>query len=369
MTPQRLLVAFMERKIGDAIFSLPALRAVRRHFGPDTEIWVMHRQHRTIADASFDIISAGAEVDGFIPFPDHHNLPAVLSLILRLRLMKFSCAVYTSSAGISEPILRRYIYLMKAVGISTLIGFHPHNPQNRRDVSECNLFPQKSEAHRRLHNLARDGMDVSAESDFSSPLLVLSEAARNEAGGWLHEKSNRLDRRYIAVCPGAASPANIWPVARFIEIGHRLMRLSRYEMIVCGGRAEQTLGDRMLTAWGRGINAAGHFPVLGTAAILKECLFMIGLDTGTTHLAAAVGVPCVNLQGGRRLPGYWDPLGAGHIIVRHPVNCIGCGRTSCVTPKHPCMRGITVETVWQAVLQMLESRAIRDKTMGTGVDA
>ncbi|MGA2260237.1 MAG: glycosyltransferase family 9 protein [Acidobacteriota bacterium] len=314
----------------------------------------MCRRGRTIGTASADIISEAAEVDGFIPYPVNLDLPAILSLILRLRRMGFSRAVYADSSGVSERILKRYIYLMRAGGISNLIGFHPHNPQNRPVAPYANSYPQKSEALLRLDNLARDGIDVSVESDLSSSLLVLPAAVLHEAKGWLRERRSRLERPLIGICPGAASPANIWPVERFIEVGRRLMQLDRYEIVVCGGRAERTIGDRMIAEWGQGINAAGHLPVLGSAAILQDCMFMVGLDSGTTHLSAAVGVPCVTLQGGRMLPGYWDPLGTGHIIVRYPVNCVGCCRTSCVTPKHPCMRGITVETVWQAVLKMQE---------------
>lgn len=354
---RRILVVFPERRIGNAIFTLPVVRAVRRHFGPDNEIWIMHRQDNTAPDPSMDIISQGTPVDGFIPFPDQHNLTAILSFIWRMRSIKFEYAVYADSAGISAPRLRRLACFMRAGGISRLIGFHLHEPRQWRDISCRNAVPQKSAALRRLDNLARDGLDVSAEADFSLPLLALSEKARHDARRWLHERLRRAERPWIAICPGAASPANIWPVERFIEIGRRLIALDRYEMVICGGQAEQATGNRMIAEWGQGINAAGHFPVLGTAAILKECAFMVGLDTGTTHLAAAVGVPCIDLQGGRMLPGYWDPLGTGHIIVRHPVNCVGCGRTSCVSSKHPCMRGITVEMVWQAIVQMMDRPA------------
>jgi ADP-heptose:LPS heptosyltransferase len=366
MTPQRLLIVFIERKIGDAIFALPAIRIVRRHFGPGAEIWMLRRQGPTIETASADIISEGAKIDGFISFPENHTLPAIFSLILHLRRMQFKSAVYTDSSGISESKLRRYAYLLRAGGISNLIGFHPHEHLSKRDILHRNSFPQKSEALLRLDNLAMDGMDVSSESSLSSPLLLLPDSARQNAWRWLREKHGQMERLLIAICPGAASPANFWPIERFIEIGRRLLRLGRYEVVVCGGQAEQAMGDRMVTDWGQGVNVAGHLPVLGTASILKECSFMIGLDTGTTHLAAAVGVPCINLQGGRRLPGYWDPLGMGHIVVRHPVNCVGCGRTSCITPQHPCMRGITIEMVWKAVEQMQNSPAVHVKTQGAG---
>lgn len=88
--------------------------------------------------------------------------------------------------------------------------------------------------------------------------------------------------------------------------------------------------------------------------MLSQCAFIIGLDTGTTHLAAALGTPCVALYGERENPGRWEPLGEGHIVLRKKMPCAGCRliETPCPMAGHPCMMEIDVEAVWQAVLQM-----------------
>ncbi len=110
------------------------------------------------------------------------------------------------------------------------------------------------------------------------------------------------------------------------------------------------MGERLVGAWGQGINAAGAFSVLESAALFESCAFMVGLDTGSTHLAAAVGTRCVILQGGRAFPGNWDPIGDQLTILRFPVPCTGCGLVECVVSQHPCMRGLGVDTVWKAIV-------------------
>jgi ADP-heptose:LPS heptosyltransferase len=138
---------------------------------------------------------------------------------------------------------------------------------------------------------------------------------------------------------------------RFEEIGRRLIA-KRIEPVVIGGPVEKAMGDRLLAAWGSGVNAAGRFSVMESAALLSQCRFLVGLDTGTTHLAAALGVPCIALYADRDPPGQWEPLGEGHVLLHHAVPCGGCRAVKCPVPNHPCMTGITIEDVWAAILEI-----------------
>lgn len=344
----RVLILLTRNKIGDAIFALPVIRAVRRHFGSQTELWLMCLHGPPAPAAPAELLIERANIHGIIPFPAGAGISAVLTLIPRLRRLGFDCAVNAGGADISGRAFIRNIFLLKAGGISKLLGFQKSISEDSRGGS----FALKPKALSWLERLAKDGLDISLESDFSIPLISLSEPERKPAREWLCTRRKHLDRPLIAICPGTGEPANAWPIERFAEIGRRLLDLNLYELVVCGGPTERAAGDHLIKDWGQGLNAAGEFTVLGSAAILGECQFMIGLDTGTTHLAAAVGVPCVTLQGGRVRPGAWDPLGPGHIIVRYPVACGGCALGTCCLSRHPCMRGITVDMVWQAVEEM-----------------
>jgi ADP-heptose:LPS heptosyltransferase len=89
--------------------------------------------------------------------------------------------------------------------------------------------------------------------------------------------------------------------------------------------------------------------VAESAALLSRCSLLVGLDTGTTHLAAAVGVPCVVIQSANSFPGHWDPLGANHAVLRADVPCGGCLLQECPVAGHPCMQNLTTDLVWDAV--------------------
>ena len=71
------------------------------------------------------------------------------------------------------------------------------------------------------------------------------------------------------------------------------------------------MGDRLVNRWGRGAAAAvsSH---CHTAAALARCALFLGNDTGTMHLAAAIGTPCVVTSVCPRLAGQWNPWRCSH---------------------------------------------------------
>jgi ADP-heptose:LPS heptosyltransferase len=200
-----------------------------------------------------------------------------------------------------------------------------------------------------LRRLFPEGILASADH-LAAPLLSVNRDDRDTVDGWLNRRRAHPDRPIIALCPGCKKPGNAWPVDRFLEIARRLVQLNRFEIVILGGPAERGLAD-FLTAGlnGAAIHAAGCFSVMESAALLSRCSLLIGLDTGTTHLAAAVGVPCVVVQSANSFPGHWDPLGANHSVLRADVPCEGCLLQECPVSGHPCMKSLSSESVWKAI--------------------
>lgn len=244
---------------------------------------------------------------------------------------------------------KRWLYaaLLRSAGVARIVGLTPRQPQG---PDSAGRYPHIARIH--LEQLAASGIDISVEQSQLAVRLDLPDAVRSAANAWLEPRRTRPGLPLVAICPGARSPANHWGTDRFIELGRRLLARGDCELVVCGGPAEKESAEHLISAWGQGIDAAGALPILETAALFERCAFMIGLDTGTTHLAAAVGTRCVVIQGGRTRPGNWDPLGPGHIVLRQEIECAGCGLTQCPLSRHPCMRAITVDAAMQAVGRM-----------------
>ena len=88
-----------------------------------------------------------------------------------------------------------------------------------------------------------------------------------------------------------------WPIERFIELGRRLLAHNPNTWIIVFGDTESRAPAQALAeALGRNVvSAAGALDLRETAALIAQLHLYIGVDTGPTHLAGALGVPMVAL--------------------------------------------------------------------------
>jgi ADP-heptose:LPS heptosyltransferase len=128
--------------------------------------------------------------------------------------------------------------------------------------------------------------------------------------------------------------------------------------VVFGGPEDCATGEELLNRWQRGYNAAGALDVRTAALALKQCTVYVGNDTGTMHLASAVGVPCVAIFSSREWPGLWHPHGKNNHVFRAAIECEGCGLVDCVQRKNECLRTTQVDKVVDAAAEIFNERAI-----------
>jgi ADP-heptose:LPS heptosyltransferase len=181
------------------------------------------------------------------------------------------------------------------------------------------------------------------------PTRFIDECAANAALLPMFWTSGEL---LIGVGAGSKMPAKIWPESRFSELGKQLLLSNQNaRLIMLGGPEDRDAGDRLCAAWGseRSANLAGRLSIYAAAAVLRRCDLYIGNDTGTMHLAGAVGTPSVAIFSARDFPGLWDPIGNQNVILRKEVACAGCMLEVCTEKKNLCLREITVDEVVQAV--------------------
>jgi ADP-heptose:LPS heptosyltransferase len=104
----------------------------------------------------------------------------------------------------------------------------------------------------------------------------------------------------IAVHPGSGSPRKNWPVERW----RQLLSALPGPFLLVGGEADTAAVEGLA---GLGEVFAGR-PLPELAARLARCRGFLGHDSGVSHLAAAVGTPCVLLFGPTD-PAMWAPPG------------------------------------------------------------
>lgn len=165
----------------------------------------------------------------------------------------------------------------------------------------------------------------------------------------------------IAFGPGAGSPTRMWPLANFLELGEWLSKQDHARILVIGGKGEEPLGQALRRQLGETvINVVGQTTLRQAGALLKRCQLFVGNDAGPMHLAAAAGVPVVEIschpQDGDPLhynsPRRFGPWGVPHRILQPETAREPCSK-GCLAGQAHCIASIGIGQVKEAMLAAL----------------
>lgn len=132
-------------------------------------------------------------------------------------------------------------------------------------------------------------------------------------------------RPLVAIHPGSGSERKNWLPEGWGEIGRFLLARptqTRPRLLLVGGEADGKTLRALSTAWlpaaHKGdVLLAENLPLPQVAALLARCRLFLGHDSGISHLAAAVGAPCILLFGPTD-PDIWAPPYQEIRIIRAP---------------------------------------------------
>jgi len=345
--PSRILV-YRIGNLGDTVVALPAIEAVRRRF-PQARMTLLTERHpNSRFVVASDVLPPGL-FDDCVTYhssdgrTDPRNLLALLPRLWRLR---FDLLVYLAPRRRSRWSVGRDLLFFKLAGIRRMIGYQGRVALGPRHPGEP-LRALAHEADYLLDLVAQGGIPVPPPSERAID-LGLGSAELSWARNYLCSRRVPLEGFPMAISPGSKAESKRWPEAHFAQIGARLIRVYDIFPIVFGGPEDAGLGDRLIAAWGRGVNTAGQLSIRQSAAALSFCRLFVGTDSGPTHLAAAVGVPCVGIYAAIDFPGRWHPYGRRHVVIRHNLECAGCMLVRCTAREMRCIKSVTVEEVMDA---------------------
>jgi heptosyltransferase-3 len=355
---KRLLV-FRVGELGDTIIALPSLRAIRQAF-PDAHITFLGNVDTNSSNVTArQTLPATGLVDDWLSYSVNGNgLRGVksLSLLRRLRETRFDTLVYLAPRLRKPKEIRRDLLFFRLAGIKTVIGERGCGMPHKTAGSPLPLA--EHEVDHLLHRLALSGIVVPGPTQADLDLGLTSEE-REAAELWLSKQLPDVDDRVlVGFGPGSKWPSKVWPEERFMEVGRRLIEDRDVYPIVFGGPEDRPISQHLTAAWGRGSVAAGALNPREAAACLARCVLYVGNDTGTMHLAAAVGTYCVAIMSALDWPGRWVPYGNGHVVLRQYVPCEGCLLKVCDKEGMQCLKLISVDEVFAACTNILSRREI-----------
>ena len=181
-----------------------------------------------------------------------------------------------------QGLLKSALWARQAIG--------PVAGYDRRSIREplaCLLYQRTASVSRELHAVDRCRWLAAAHLGYALPQTPPDFGLRAPAPSW------RAPDRYSVLIPNASRAEKLWPEQRWIAVGRRLADRGETPVVLWGTEAEQTLAERIAAS------CDGTVPpflkVGAMAAVLAGATRIVGLDTGFSHLGAALGRPTIGI--------------------------------------------------------------------------
>jgi ADP-heptose:LPS heptosyltransferase len=325
MKPPRTVVLQMSR-LGDILQTTPVLRRLRRA-SPDHEI------HLVVAD-SFSAVPVPARLfDRQHVFPEArlrkmlaaspHDWSEPLAL-LREFVSDLSREPFDLAVNLTVDdwagLLMSQLPARRAVGLVT-------NARRRRSI--CGDWmtyfwaTARSRPIRPFNLVDLYTWAAGAPCDDESLEMAIADDAHARMGTWLGEQGAGT-KPLVALQLGASEDIRQWSAERFAAMVDGVPP-ALADFVLVGTANEQPLAARFLAASKRGaFVAVGRTSLQELGALLERCRLLVTNDTGTMHVATAVGTPVVEITFGPAFVHETGPYGAGHLILEPTVPCFPC---------------------------------------------
>ena len=331
--------------VGDAVMTVPALRALRRLL-PDAHLTLATRP---LAKAIFDDADFLDDVlicEG-----------SLLAQVRRWRHGRFDLAVLFQNAF--EPaLIARLARVRLRVGYATqhrgwLLTSPLPLPEWRESRHESFYYLNLIAGIDQLLNRSTAVSYTTLEQHQAFDLTVPDER-KAQALDILRAAGVRAGRPLVALCAGSVnSRAKRWPAERYAALADRFIEEVGAEVLLIGSPEELGVSLEVRSRMKHSpIVLSGKTDLAQAVAVLSLIDLLVTNDTGPAHIAAALNRPTLVIFGPTN-PLTTRPLSSKAEILRHPPECAPCMLRDCPID-HRCMTAILPAEVFERAVAMLE---------------
>jgi heptosyltransferase-2 len=343
-TPRNILVLECWN-LGDIVMESPFLQNLRIHY-PNSRIVLL------TSPKCAPLIENQGLVDEVmivrVPWAQHYSRwrkynpfsPLWIELIRALKFLharRFDLA-FTARADIRESLILWVVNVRRRVGYAFGGGGFLLTERVVPDLEHPHF------SNRWLRLLEHLGKPILT----NQPGLRVKSEEQKFAEQYLAERGVRKGDFLIGVHPGARSAIRQWGEANFALVARRLQTEFPVKILwfqdpdqaPCTPNSSQFLSLSL--------------PLRQFMAVLGQCRMFICNDSGPMHIATALNVPVVAVFGPTE-PAWFGPLGEGHrVVIRSEFWCRPCF-DYCHFDQPYCLRTISVDSVFRAVCETLDS--------------
>ncbi len=324
--------------MGDIVLTTPVIRALRRKFPKARIDYVTKRQFT-------ELLHGNPGLNTVYAYDSRAGFAGLRVLGKQLREQRYDLLVDLHN-NLRSHMLQALIRPRRTVRYSKHLI--------RRTLlvkGGVNLYPRPiiQMPDRYLRPLEKWGV----ENDDAGLELFPSDADRAKVAGLFRQHHVSNDELVIGLGPIASFPLKQWPVERFAEVGQELVKRYQARIILFGGPADVEQVHPLAAHIPRHpIVLCGQLSMMESAAALERCALFVGNDTGTAHIASAMGCKVVEIFGPTVEELGFYPYHVPAHVVSSPLPCRPCthtGKGRCTLNTHACMRNIAAADVMTAV--------------------
>lgn len=319
-------------RLGDLVQTLPLVQSLRSRYGDGSTALVVDEKLANIAE-----MMLGSE--HVIKIPVNSMLQASLkpSLGHPWRLAKKvvkQLSTINAKRVINLNYHRPAAVVAEAIPSLNWVGARWIDIMNKGATDELliELFQANigiRQGRRHLSDIWRDyagyelrmdisGRDQEAGTESWRPMLPSLESI-GLASSLLSKVGLQQSDAPVAIIPGSGHELRRWSEDNWVKLSREISQFA--PVILIGTESESEIADRVIA----GVEGApGLFPVKSICGMtdlksltgtLSMCRLAAGVDTGTLHLAAATGTPCLGIFFGSMHFRETGPYGSGHVVV------------------------------------------------------
>lgn len=330
-------------RIGDFILGVPAYRALRKHY-PDARITAVVSSYAAPLAEHCPYFDDVLIFDALWLKPGSHPFPrwaSAFRLVRFLRALKADWVIDFRDQSRLDPFVTGLSGARVRAGFARGVG--------RFLLNRSVPLPSPS-----LHQVERNLLLLDAlgvPRDGTRLEVWTQERDRKTAASHLPSQGSLPGTPRIAVHVGASMPSKRWNEDAFASVLHELYASVRADLFLLGDTsdvpfAHEVLDDVKCPV----VNLVGKLSLNEMAAVLRDCQVFVGCDSGSSHIAAACGVPVVCLFSAANEPSVWRPWGERVKVLTRQPDCAPCHSRQCLRDDgYFCMDEIEPEEVVEAV--------------------
>lgn len=336
--PEHLLAVNLNY-MGDALFTTPALSALRARF-PHARIDVL------AGERAAAILTGNPDISRLLLRPPRGGSSRNAFLFRTLRAGRYDAVVLFQS-------ILTYAGLSFFGRVPVRVGFAQDGatPFLTHPVAPRRPGEHVVDAYTRL---AAAFGPVPAGSH---PLKV-AIAAADTAFADAFFRDHEMVAPVAGLVVGATRPQKRWPEEYFSTLADKLWNTAGIASLLLGGPEESEAAARILdTARSPLISAVGRTNEKQLAALIARCGVVVSGDSGPLHLATALETPVVALFGSTdpAETGPWQGAAesARGIVLYDALACAPCRKAPTCHGRFDCLRALVPERVYDAATAAL----------------